>query len=273
MTKLLDSLIEGVVDMFRVCITALVSCFAFFSWNDVSADIIADAVGDYEAGIQPGDTVNPAATGTGNWRYLRSNTLNPYDAGNTILEDLVWDTGSAGMFERSVHSNHTNGFDTERFDGLAGFLRFSPPPSQGNSGVPDVLVARWISGVGEAGLVDITGDVRGMANNSLGAGAKMIIFVDGVSVFDVLVTREGGSSVTNFDLSAISINTGSTVDFVVDDFGANTFDFIGLRTTIRSSSIPEPGGIGFLALTVFGVSCFASRRRRYPRQSERPHSQ
>jgi hypothetical protein len=166
------------------------------------------------------------------------------------------------MFERSVHSDHTNGFDTERFDGLGGFLRFAPPPSQGGIGVPDVLVARWVAGAGEAGLVDITGDVRGLANNSLGAGANMLIYVDGVSVFDVIVTGEGPGSVKNFDLSAVAINSGSTVDFVVDDLGANTFDFIGLTATVQTNSIPEPGCIGFLALATFGVGCFTRRRRR-----------
>ena len=161
------------------------------------------------------------------------------------------------MFERSVHSNHTNGFDTERFDGLGGFLRFAPPPSQ-NGITPDVLVARWVAGAGEAGLVDITGGVEGLASHDMGAGANLVIFVDGVSVFDVIVTGEG--QVSNFDLSAVAINSGSTVDFVVDDLGANTFDFIGLTATVQTSSIPEPGPLAVAAIAFCGL-CLYRRKR------------
>jgi hypothetical protein len=189
--------------------------------------VLADLVADYVPGVDPGDSVMPSASGSGQWRYLASETLNPTDPG-AGLADLQWDT-TGQLFERP-EENHTNGFSNDALHLATDVLVMHP------ANLSDVVVARWIAGPGEAGQVDIVGNVA-KGDPGGGDGIRFLVFVDGVSLFDEVVAFDDTVGVP-FTLHSVAIADGSTADFVVSKIGAAFFDTTYVTAVITPA--PEP---------------------------------
>jgi hypothetical protein len=201
--------------------------------------VIADVVADFVPGVDPGDIVMPPATGTGSWRYLASQTLNPTDAGAN-LADLEWDT-TAELFERPTE-NHTDGFSEDAIALREDALLMHP------ADLSDVVVARWITGPGEAGEIDIVGNVA-KGDPGGGDGIRFLVFVDGVSLFDEVVAFDDVVGVP-LSLTSVPVVEGSTTDFVVSKNGSAFFDSTFMTASVLQVPEPSAGMMGAVAAFV-----------------------
>jgi hypothetical protein len=182
---------------------------------------LADARGDFVAGTNEGDPGIIPATGTGEWRYLASDTVNPTD--DPSLDVLSWlivnqyyikinAGGSANVVALNI-------FDLASDElGMHPSASYRPPP---------FVVSRWIAGPGESGTINIAGRVR-KTDPGGGSGVTFDLFVDGNSVFTSTLTDTVGVA---FNETA-TIAVGSTVDFVVGPNGDDAYDSTALKAAI-----------------------------------------
>jgi hypothetical protein len=212
--------------------------------------VLGDLVADYVPGVNAGDTVMPAASGSGQWRYLASETLNPTDAGAS-LADLQWDT-TGQLFERPG-LNHTDGFSEDVLHLGTNAIVMHPANLSG-----DFVVARWIAGPGEAGEVDLVGSAA-KGDPGGGDGIRFVVFVDGVSLFDEVVAFDDTVGVS-FALRSVAVDEGSTADFVVGKVGDSFFDTTFVSAVITPAPEPSAPLLALLgAFVLWGVRGLRSR--------------
>ena len=230
-----------------VCIVGVA---LFWFGSTAQATIIADVRGDYAAGTNNGDPGILPATGTGNWNYLASDTVNPTLDGT--LDVLPWNSIN------SSYQNFTLGGSSNSIDLLSVGLSLQEirmHPSASNR-PPPFDVARWIAGVGEAGLINISGNVRKVDAGG-GGGVTFDLFVNGISLFNSTLSFNDTVGVA-FN-QTLTVGVGSTVDFVVGPNGLDAFDSTGLKATI--TAVPEPTTMTLLGIGLVGLIGASARRR------------
>lgn len=205
----------------RICLACMLLAVVV-PREGAAGPVLADVVADFVPGVNPGDTVMPPASGSGQWRYLASATLDPTDPG-AGLADLEWDV-MGELFERPG-LDHMNGFSEDALRLGSDVLLMHPANVTG-----DVQVARWIAGPGEAGQVDIVGNVA-KADPGGGDGIRFVVFVDGVPLFDQAVAFDDTVGIP-IALQGVEIAEGSTADFVVSKIGDPFFDTTSLTAVI-----------------------------------------
>ena len=222
-------------DIVCVAVVAL-----FWPGSTVQADMIANARDDFVAGVSAGDLGILSATGTGTWNYLASDTVNPTLAGS--LDPLTWN-GFNGYYSPFV-SGSANAVDLTNAI-TSDEIRVHPSGQD-----PKYAVVRWITGVGEAGLTNITGNVRKVDAGG-GDGVTFDLFVDGISVLNS--TLAYNDTVGLAFNQTLTVGVGSTVDFVIGPNGWDTHDSTGLSVAV-SSVVPIPGAVllGSIGLSFSG---------------------
>ncbi|MCG3127776.1 MAG: hypothetical protein CHACPFDD_02648 [Phycisphaerae bacterium] len=199
--------------------------------------VVAHLSADFEPGVAAGEVRTPADTfGVGTWHYLASQTLNPSDSGAN-LADLEWDA-SAQFFE-SPGFDHADGFNADalaRSEG--GSMLMHPRPA-----ADGFVVARWQTGAAYSDGVRLVGYVR-KSVAAEGDGVRVLVYVDGVSVLDVTLAPEDAVG-QHFDLVAMGVEAGSTVDVVVSAVDSNDDDGTLVDLTIyrltAAPNMPQPG--------------------------------
>ncbi len=220
----------------RQPIRVLALALTWFIAVNVQAAIIADARGDFVAGISDGDpgTLLPA-TGTGTWNYLASDTANPTTDGDG-LDVLTWDDSANQSYNYLTGGGSADSVDIQNINLAPDEIRMHP-----STNAPSFAVVRWIAGPGEAGSINITGNVRKIDAGG-GNGVTFGLFADGISLFSSTIAYNDTTGVS-FD-ETVTVSVGSTVDFVIGSIANDSYDSIGLEATIT----PEPATICLLAL-------------------------
>ena len=201
------------------------------SMGQAQAGVIADARGDFVPGINIGDPgILLPATGTGTWNYLASDTANPTSDPNGLdvmgwnlppfspANQYIWPTTSGSA--TSVSLLNANLTAEEILVHPSWSIR---PPA--------FAVVRWISGVDEAGLINIAGTFRRL-DLAGGGGVTFQIFVDGISI--ISATRGAGNASSVLFGHSLTVGAGSTVDFVIGPNGDDAHDSTALKATITS---------------------------------------
>ncbi len=230
-----------------VCV-AVVALFWFGSI--AQANIIADARDDFVAGGSEGALGILSATGTGTWNYLASDTANPTLDGNG-LNTLTWNIDNSS-YRYLTSGGSMNSVDLQNPNLTSEEIRVHPSAQD-----PKFAVVRWIPGVGEAGLINITGNVRKVDTGG-GDGVTFDLFVDGISLFNSTLAFNDDTGVAFNE--TLTVGVGSTVDFVIGPGSINwdIFDSTGLNVNVVSV-IPAPGAI---LLGSIGVGLVGWLRRR-----------
>ena len=216
--------------------------------GEVQATVIADARTDFVSGTTNGDLGIVPASGTGEWRYLASDTANP--TADPVLDVLSWEA-FVNQYRKGTCCGSMDAVSLN-IGGIAPDELGLHPSAFGRS--PSFVAVRWIAGAGEAGVIDIAGNVRLSDPNGPGS-ISFDLFVDANPLF--------GSSLVINDLvgaafhQTATVGVGSTVDFVVGPNGFDTYDSTGLKALI--STVPEPAT---LALLGFGLAGLALSRRK-----------
>jgi hypothetical protein len=131
-----------------------------------------------------------------------------------------------------MHSNVTNG-----------------PDGRSNE---EWAVRRWVNGT--AGPLQIDIDMSRAADNTIGDGVRLHVFIDGTRrlVADLLPGNAAGLSFMLFE----DVQQGAVIDFALDSLGNAFFDATAFRAEIRV--IPGPASFALLGL---GGLVVARRRR------------
>ena len=212
--------------------------------------ILADARGDFVAGTSEGDPAILSATGTGEWRYVASDTSNPTLDGSL---DLLWWTNTTPRYLFP-----TGGGSQNQVIGDHPAITSDEVLIQVSSPSPRFTVLRWTAGAGDAGMFDIAGNIRHIPVAGTGDGSTFEIFVDGVSIFSQFLIPNDSVGV-GFNLSP-TIGVGSTVDFVLGPNGNDSWDLPALQATI--SGVPEPSTLALLGIGTLGLLAYNRRRKR-----------
>jgi PEP-CTERM motif len=234
--------------LFSIFFLAVISFL--ISTGPASATIIADARGDFFSGVNNGDPGVLSAAGTGTWNYLASDTADPTSDPNG-LNGLNWST-LRNSYEYNPSGPFFDSVDLQSAGLASDEIRMHP----NSSGSAQYVVTRWITGVGEAGLINITGNVRKVDAGG-GNGVTFDLFIDGVSAFTSTTLAFNDTIGTAFNLSA-TVGVGSTVDFVVGAINNDSNDSTGLKVTI--SQVPEPTTLALMGLGLIGMG-FNRRKR------------
>lgn len=114
-------------------------------------------------------------------------------------------------------------------------------------------VRRWVNGVGGSLQIDI--DLSRAADNTVGDGVRLHVFVDGVKrlMTDLLPGNSAGMSFTLFE----SVRQGAVIDFALDSGVNPFFDATRFRAGI-SRVVPSPASVALLGLG--GFVCLRRRR-------------
>jgi hypothetical protein len=219
------------------------------SMGQAQATLIADVRGDFVAGTNDGDPGILPATGTGTWNYLASDTTNP--TLDTTLDVLPWVVLNKSYIDFTTGGS-ANQIDLQSANLAADEIRMHPSAS---GRPPSYVVARWIAGAGEAGFINITGNVRKVDAGG-GSGVTFDLFVDGTSYFNWTLPYNDTLGVA-FDQTVI-VGVGSTVDFVVGPNGFDTYDSTALKAAI--SPVPEPATMLLFGSGLMGL---AGLRRKF----------
>ena len=185
--------------------TLMIALALLLAMGQAQASIIADARDDFVAGSSEDEAATSIpATGTGTWSYLASDTANPTSDGDG-LDALTWKVADSAYMSwaggSSVHLQHDNLASDEIF--------MHPIDSH-----PKYVVVRWIVGAGEAGSIDISGNVRKVDPGSeLKGSVTFELFVDGSSLTSSTLAYNDTTGVA-FD-ETVTVSVGSTVDFVI----------------------------------------------------------
>lgn len=241
--------------------------------NVCLAGLLADF--DQDFSFQNGaNGVGIDATGSGSWSYMYSGAPNISQFPDTTLTPLFGRTmGSSQLRADAYLANNlvlayalpgvSNSalFGTEGQTSTGeGYLH--PGPVSMNR----MVVARWTSGVDEAGPVVIEGEVsRGQAS-SIGDGTDFFILRSDATAspasFELIFSQAlaNTSYGTNYSFSeTLNLTAGDQIYLVVDSRGNNTGDGTFLNATI--SAVPEPGSLAiFLSGSVVGLWCLRRRR-------------
>ena len=221
-------------------------CFCEAEIAVLQAATIADARGDFVAGTNEGDPGILPATGTGTWNYLASDTANPTDDGT--LDVLTWALGNISYNELTSDGS-SDAVDLQHPNLASDEIRMHPAAS---SRPPSFAVVRWIAGPGEAGSINITGNIRKVDAGG-GSGVTFELFVDGSSLLSSTLAFNDTVGVAFNETVTVSVE--STVDFVVGPNGFDAYDSTGLKATIT----PEPATLSLLAI---GGMALLKRRRK-----------
>lgn len=211
-----------------------------------AAMLLADVVADYTPGVNAGDQAVFAATGTGSWRY--GSTGNGDGSGLIPLEWEPGISGGIGAYEA---------FDANHADGAIDNVPFAIRSGSEIGTHPDLnerAVFEWTAGVGEAGLVDIVGNVRKI-DTAGGSGIAFSLYVD-----DVALAASGVAFNDNVGVpfsESVVVSEGSIVRLVIDDGLDTVNDTSAVTMTVTlETPIPEPGTLALITLCLFGVQNF-----------------
>ena len=237
-----------------VGLTLMIAVTFVTSMREAQGAIIADARGDFVPGTSDGDSGILPATGTGEWRYLASDTVNP-TLDPSGLDLLLW-RGASPAYWNPTTSPHSNmvglfgspGVASDEIQVFASNVSIPPP----------YTVLRWIAGAGEAGVVDIAGTIRNLPRAGTGDGSTLDIFADGVSLFSQFIAPNDSVGFAFNETATIGV--GSTVDFVVGARGNDLWDLPVLKATIQP--IPEPSTLVMWGLGILGLGAYHWRKRR-----------
>lgn len=222
----------------------------FFAQGAQGGMVLADGRADYVGGSTNGDTsaiINPTDTfGTGRWDYMGA-----ADPVNGPFSPLEWDSG-LNLYERPG-ANHSDGVFAIPLIGDDKFASADEPaddellmhPSLDSIGYK-CAVLRWTAGAGEAGLVEISGNVRKLDSGGSGSnGVDFHIYLNGVPIYAEWIASSDKVG-ESFCIEA-TIAVGSTVDFAVGPHETNVnYDSTGVKTMV--TLLPEPGTVLLLGL-------------------------
>ncbi len=221
--------------------------------GSASMHVVADLAMDFKAaadGTRSGKAGIADTAGDGQWVYLASDKANPKGA---KTQELAWGkVGNAGNAGYGGGENGPNNlaaisnkyiFDTgPKNIGIQdepGYREVQVHPGGGfefggGNSERQYVVSRWIAGEPSAGLININGSIRNLADG--GDSVDFYIYVDGVPVFEAKGNDDGDGMLpeTYFDLDT-TVGAGSTVDFVVGNNSASGnpyHDESALRATI-----------------------------------------
>ncbi len=214
----------------------------------VSLHPVADLAVDFG---QAGSNSVPDTAGDGQWQYLSSNNANP-SAPGADTQPLAW--GVLGNQGNSGYGGGQNG--TANLPAIAKALLFETgveniiihgqpgyhelhvhPGGLGFEGdaVRDYVVARWVAGPSSAGLVNIAGTARNLADGN--DSVDFYVYVNGTLMKSTQGNGTGNGTLSEYYYEFdMQLAAGDTVDFVVGNGGqGNLFDDESvLRAIIRA---------------------------------------
>ena len=282
--------------MRKTCFLLLAACSAFLSSNpNASADIIADAAGDYVAAA--GSDTATLTTLPPGWSYFYSSDANggtevaltPGVVG--FLPNLTGDANSSnrgfvgadnGEPAAAVQGTNPDGDPAEFVifsDGQANNavvgtdLLLHPPGGFFNneSSTNDFVIARYT--VSATDLLANSGSISGSFRELIEGGRNpaaensvdVSIYQNSTELFDaqggVDTPRFLEQAAGTFNLTGLTFSEGDTIDFVVDNNGFFGGDETALQAVISADvvGVPEPSS---LAILVAGSLGLVMRRRR-----------
>ena len=220
-----------------------------FRATQLEGRLLANVGGDYVP-AQNGQTsasINIVDTaGQGTWRYFGSDNINIDATANEQLGVF----GVVGNSGNSGYGDGLNGFNLSAVSDSRLFTSGEAPLADELSIHPadstrPFEVLRWTAGVGEAGLVNVVGNIRNPVIG--GDGIEFYILVDGVQMFSAVSTGNT-LPMSFFDFKAL-VSVGSTIDFVQGRRAGFGFDESILSAFIvQAATVPEPATLTLMAL-------------------------